>query len=65
MFNIFILFDKEIDLSDGSLMLWKLFNNVDPGRDIIFRNDRVVVDACKKGIMDGHEREWPDELSFG
>ncbi|MDO9567391.1 MAG: menaquinone biosynthesis decarboxylase [Candidatus Desulfaltia sp.] len=64
MFNIFILFDKEIDLNDNSLMLWKLFNNVDPGRDMIFQNDRVVIDACKKGIMDGHEREWPDELSF-
>ena len=64
MFNIFILFDKEIDLSDNSLMLWKLFNNVDPGRDMIFHNNRLVIDACKKGPMDGHEREWPDELSF-
>jgi hypothetical protein len=24
----------------------------------------LVMDACKKGVMDGHEREWPDELSF-
>jgi len=64
MFNIFVLFDKEIDLNDGSLMLWKLFNNVDPGRDMIFHNNRLVIDACKKGVMDGHEREWPDELSF-
>jgi 4-hydroxy-3-polyprenylbenzoate decarboxylase len=23
-----------------------------------------VIDACKKGPMDGHDREWPDELSF-
>ena len=64
MFNIFVLFDKEIDLNDGSLMLWKLFNNVDPGRDMIFHNKRLVIDACKKGIMDGHKREWPDELAF-
>ncbi|MBU4186428.1 MAG: menaquinone biosynthesis decarboxylase [Desulfobacteraceae bacterium] len=64
MFNIFILFDKEIDLSDNSLMLWKVFNNVDPGRDMIFQDGRVVIDACKKGIMDGHEREWPDDLTF-
>ncbi len=63
-FNIFILFDKDIDLSDGSLMLWKLFNNTDPGRDMIFRNGRTVIDACRKGLMDGHEREWPDELRF-
>jgi 4-hydroxy-3-polyprenylbenzoate decarboxylase len=64
VFNIFILFDKAIDLFDRSLMLWKLFNNVDPGRDMIFHNNRVVIDACKKGPMDGHEREWPDEMTF-
>ncbi len=64
MFNIFVLFDKEIDLNDGSLMLWKLFNNVDSGCDMIFHNNRLVIDACKKGVMDGHEREWPDELVF-
>ncbi|MBW2663472.1 MAG: UbiD family decarboxylase, partial [Deltaproteobacteria bacterium] len=64
MFNIFVLFDEEIDLNDGSLMLWKLFNNVDPGYDMIFHNNRLVIDACKKGVMDGHEREWPDELAF-
>ncbi len=66
-FNIFILFDKDIDLYDNSLILWKLFNNVDPGRDIIFQStekQRIVIDACKKGLMDGHEREWPEELSF-
>ena len=64
MFNIFILFDREIDLSDDSLMLWKVFNNVDPGRDMVFQDGRVVIDACKKGIMDGHVREWPDDLTF-
>jgi 4-hydroxy-3-polyprenylbenzoate decarboxylase len=63
-FNIFILFDAEIDLDDDSLILWKLFNNTDPGRDLMMRNDRLVVDACKKGPADGHEREWPDELTF-
>ena len=64
-FNIFILFDKEIDLYDNSLLLWKLFNNVDPGRDMIFKDNRVVIDACKKGPQDGHQRKWPDELTFG
>jgi 4-hydroxy-3-polyprenylbenzoate decarboxylase len=64
VFNIFIVFDEEIDLCDNSLMLWKLFNNVDPGRDIIFRGNRLVIDACKKGPMDGHNRQWPDELTF-
>lgn len=63
-FNIFILFDADIDLNDNSLILWKLFNNTDPGRDLMKRYSRVVVDACKKGPADGHERKWPDELMF-
>ncbi|WDN90387.1 4-hydroxy-3-polyprenylbenzoate decarboxylase [Desulfosarcina sp. BuS5] len=61
-FNILILFDNSIDLSDNSTLLWKLFNNVDPGRDLIFKGKRVVIDACKKLPVDGHAREWPEEL---
>jgi 4-hydroxy-3-polyprenylbenzoate decarboxylase len=63
-FNIVILFDREIDLSNGSLMLWKVFNNVDPARDMVFHDGRLTVNACKKGPADGHERPWPDELTF-
>ena len=63
-FNIIILYDMNIDLRDDSLLLWKLFNNVDPSRDMVRKKDRVVIDACKKGPMDGHEREWPEDLSF-
>jgi 4-hydroxy-3-polyprenylbenzoate decarboxylase len=63
-FNIVILFDKEIDLANGSLMLWKVFNNVDPARDMVFYENRLVINACKKGPADGHDREWPDELTF-
>jgi len=31
---------------------------------MIFQGHQLVIDACKKGLMDGHEREWPDDLSF-
>jgi len=64
IFNIFILFDKDIDLGDTSLLLWKLFNNVDPERDITIHGERVVIDASIKGPADGHFREWPEELIF-
>lgn len=62
--NILLLFDREVDLDDDSILLWKLSNNVDPERDIYRQGDRVVVDACIKGPMDGHHREWPEELTF-
>jgi 4-hydroxy-3-polyprenylbenzoate decarboxylase len=63
-FNIVILYDKDIDLHNNSLVLWKLFNNVDPGRDVIMRGNQMGIDACRKGIMDGHDREWPDDLRW-
>lgn len=63
-FNILILFDEAIDLSNGGLMLWKIFNNVDPGRDMVFYGRRLILNACKKGPADGHTRPWPEDLSF-
>lgn len=67
-FNILVMFDRDIDLSDGSLMLWKVFNNVDPARDMVSYDHQsghqMVIDACKKGPADGHTRPWPDDLTF-
>jgi len=63
-FNLMLFYDSNVDIRDNSFILWKLFNNVDPGRDVILRQGRCVIDACKKGPAEGHDREWPDELSF-
>ncbi len=62
--DIAILFDAHIDLHDESRLLWQLFNNVDPGRDLFIKDARLVVDACRKRPVDGHHRQWPDELAF-
>ncbi len=61
-YSIFVLYDAQIDLRDASLILWKIFNNVDPKRDIIRSEGRVVIDATKKGPEDGHHRPWPDDI---
>ncbi|MDY0039995.1 MAG: menaquinone biosynthesis decarboxylase [Desulforhabdus sp.] len=61
-FSIFVLYDSNIDLKDGSLLLWKVFNNVDPKRDIFKRGGRIVIDATKKGREDDHHRPWPDDI---
>jgi len=62
--GICILYDAEICLEDNSLVLWKLFNNVDPSRDILRSGDRIIVDATKKGPGEGHGRPWPDDISM-
>lgn len=64
-FRAAIIFDADIDISNKSKMLWKVFNNTDPSRDIIFSESNCAfVDACKKNSADGYLREWPDDLSF-
>ncbi len=58
------VFDDNIDVKNTSLMLWKIFNNLDCKRDILILEKNMLLDACKKCPADGHDREWPDELSF-
>jgi len=63
-YSLFLMFDAAIDLDNPSLMLWKLFNNTDPGRDLLMRDGRAAIDAATKGPADGHNREWPEELTL-
>jgi 4-hydroxy-3-polyprenylbenzoate decarboxylase len=63
-FSLFLLLDGAIDLRDYSLVLWKLFNNVDPKRDIIRRGGRMAIDATRKSAEDGHSRPWPDDIEM-
>lgn len=62
--GIVILYDQDCDLMDNSLLLWKLFNNVDPSRDMIIEKDCMIIDATRKGLADGHSREWPDDIEM-
>ncbi|MEW6333171.1 MAG: menaquinone biosynthesis decarboxylase [Thermodesulfobacteriota bacterium] len=57
-----VLYDARIDLADDALLLWKVFNNTDPARDVSIREHGIVVDATEKGPADGHTRPWPDEI---
>ena len=63
-FSILVLLDAGIDLRDYSLVLWKVFNNVDPKRDILRYEARMVIDATRKGVEDGHTRPWPEEIEM-
>ncbi len=61
-FSILLLCDEAVDLKDYSLVIWKACNNVDPKRDMLLREGRVVMDATRKGPEDGHYREWPEDI---
>jgi len=75
-----IVFDKEVNVQDISEALWRLGNNIDPERDIIFTKgpidvldhsvDRVGlgtkigIDATRKWKEEGFSRQWPDEIKM-
>jgi 4-hydroxy-3-polyprenylbenzoate decarboxylase len=76
--KIIVVVDAHVNVQDTSEVLWRLGNNVDPSRDILFTRgpldvldhsspmpnfgSKFGVDATKKGPGDGHPREWPDDI---
>ena len=74
------VFDSDIDLADCSTVLWKLLNNVDPGRDFLYSQGpldaldhsasypnfggKLGIDATRKTREEGMGREWPNEISM-
>jgi len=74
------VFDNDIDLNDGSTVLWKLLNNVDPNRDIIYSSGpldaldhsasypnfggKMGIDATRKTKEEGMGRDWPEEIKM-
>ncbi len=64
-----ILVDAWVDKSCLSTVTWKIFNNIDPQRDMIIQRREngvmfVGIDATKKGVEDGLMRPWPDDIEM-
>lgn len=64
-----ILMDEHMDTRCLSTVSWKIFNNIDPKRDLLVEtreNQQLFVglDATKKNKADGHLREWPDDIEM-
>lgn len=60
--GVAVFYDEEVNINDDSLILWKIFSNVDPRRDIFIREKLAIIDATTKSDLDGHQRPWPEEL---
>ena len=73
-FNKFlIVVDEDVDANDVSKVAWKVFNNIDAKRDIVISEvnnednnfgHRIGIVATKKWRGEGHNREWPDDISM-
>lgn len=57
-----ICVDDEIDPQDLSTVMWKVFNNIDAGRDLVLSGTKIGIDATKKWREEGLTRDWPDDI---
>jgi 4-hydroxy-3-polyprenylbenzoate decarboxylase len=78
--KLIVVVDEEVSLKDLSMVAWKVFNNIDAGRDLVLSQGpldaldhsspqprygtRLGVDATRKLPEEGHNREWPDALEM-
>lgn len=78
--KMLIVVDHTVDAQNMSEVLWKVFNNVDPARDIMVvkgpldaldhssnmpkYGSKMGIDATKKWPEEGHTREWPDDIEM-
>lgn len=60
---IFILDSKANDLDNLYMCLWRIVNNIDANRDILIKNNIVLIDATAKGSMESHKRDWPLDVN--
>jgi 4-hydroxy-3-polyprenylbenzoate decarboxylase len=53
-----------VDISNFSLVMWKLFNNIDAKRDLIALENKFGIDATKKWKEEGLTRDWPEDITM-
>ncbi|MBT8348711.1 MAG: menaquinone biosynthesis decarboxylase [Sulfurovum sp.] len=59
--KLLVIVDHENnDLNDTYMLIWRVVNNIDAGRDIILA-PFIAIDATNKSEVDGYEREWPGD----
>ena len=73
-----IVVDHFVDVQNLSEVAWRVTNNIDPARDVVFVDgpvddldhaaatprygSKMGIDATAKGPMDGRTREWPPDI---
>ncbi len=63
--DIILVLDDCQNLQDNSYVAWKMFNNVNPNKDLMFyRNNRIAIDVTKKCKAEGYDRDWPAEIGM-
>lgn len=59
---LIIIDEKNNDLSNEYMLVWRVVNNIDAQRDIFVDGATVGVDATNKNSYDNFQRRWPDDV---
>lgn len=51
------------DIHNPYMLLWRVTNNMDAGRDIMINGSIVSIDGTSKNHYDGFERQWPGDVN--
>jgi 4-hydroxy-3-polyprenylbenzoate decarboxylase len=78
--KMILIFDREVDVQDLAQVLWRLGNNVDPRRDVVFVDgpvdaldhasplphygSKMGVDCTRKWAEEGFNRDWPEIIEM-
>ncbi|NLY55506.1 MAG: menaquinone biosynthesis decarboxylase [Firmicutes bacterium] len=76
--KVVVVVDADVDVRNYTEVVWKVLNNVDPGRDITIVKGpietldhasplpkfgtKMGIDATRKWESEGFTREWPEEI---
>jgi 4-hydroxy-3-polyprenylbenzoate decarboxylase len=60
--GILLVLEAHVNLDNTSQVLWKLFNNLDPKRDVYVFDHRVGIDVTRKMAEEGYQQTWPEEI---
>ena len=76
--KLIIVVDAAVDVHNVSEVMWRVFNNIDPRRDVMMVDgpldaldhssplphygSKMGIDATTKWKEEGHTRRWPDDI---
>jgi len=57
-----IVDEKNNQLDNPYMLVWRVVNNIDSNRDIYIHGDTICLDATNKNSHDNFKRRWPDDV---
>jgi 4-hydroxy-3-polyprenylbenzoate decarboxylase len=78
--KVIVVFDDDVDVQNPAQVVWRGLANLDPKRDLSFvegpidqldhganqalYGGKVCIDATRKWVEEGYQREWPEVCRF-